>query len=88
MDRNPYISTLVVALIGLAAQNLPADYDGIIAGDESMNMATQVTAMLNIATHAGSAGLPSSAQWTAAYNAAAATCGTSNGVILNPAACT
>ena len=72
----------------LVAQNLPGDYDGIIAGDESMNIGTQVTAMLNIATHAGSAAMPSSAQWTAAYNSAVAQCGTTNGVILNPGACT
>ncbi|KVS75506.1 tannase/feruloyl esterase family alpha/beta hydrolase [Burkholderia cepacia] len=72
----------------LAAQNLPGDYDGIIAGDESMNMATQVTAMLRTASLAGSAAMPSAAQWTAAYNAAAAQCGNANGVILNPAACT
>ncbi|CAE6845751.1 Mono(2-hydroxyethyl) terephthalate hydrolase [Paraburkholderia aspalathi] len=72
----------------LAAQNQPGDYDGIIAGDETMNMGTQVTAMLNIATLAGSAAMPSSAQWTAAYSAAVAQCGNANGVILNPAACT
>lgn len=72
----------------LVAQNLPGDYDGIIAGDESMNMGTQVAAMLHTATLAGSPAMPSSAQWTAAYSAAVAQCGNANGVILNPAACT
>ncbi|MGH8778514.1 tannase/feruloyl esterase family alpha/beta hydrolase [Paraburkholderia sp.] len=72
----------------LAAQNLPGDYDGIIAGDETMNMATQVTAMLKTASLAGSAAMPSNAQWTATYNAATAQCGNANGVILNPASCT
>ncbi|MFD1561898.1 tannase/feruloyl esterase family alpha/beta hydrolase [Paraburkholderia silviterrae] len=71
----------------LAAQNLPGDYDAIIAGDEGMNIATQVTAMLRTASLAGSAAMPSAAQWTAAYNATAAQCGNANGVILNPAAC-
>ncbi|MFL9886733.1 tannase/feruloyl esterase family alpha/beta hydrolase [Paraburkholderia agricolaris] len=72
----------------VAAQDIPADYDGIIAGADSMNMGTIVTAWLNIGSRAGSGAMPSSAQWTAAYNSAVAQCGNANGVILNPAACT
>lgn len=71
----------------IAAEILPAEYDGIIAGAETMNMATQMTAVLGIVSRAGTAAMPSAAQWTAAYRAATAACGNANGVILDPGAC-
>jgi hypothetical protein len=72
----------------LVAQDWPGDYDGIIAGSETMNMATQTMAWLNMASKVGTPAMPSSAQWTAAYQAALQQCGNANGVILNPDACT
>lgn len=72
----------------LVAQDWPGDYDGIIAGSETMNMATQTMAWLNMASKVGTPAMPSSAQWTAAYQAALQQCGNANGVILNPEACT
>ncbi|HZZ13334.1 MAG TPA: tannase/feruloyl esterase family alpha/beta hydrolase [Paraburkholderia sp.] len=72
----------------LVAQDWPADYDGIIAGAETMNMATQTMAWLNMASKVGTPAMPSNAQWTAAYQAALQQCGNANGVILNPDACT
>lgn len=70
------------------AQQWPGDYDGIIAGSETMNMSTQTMAWLNMASKVGTPAMPSAAQWTAAYTAAVTQCGNANGVILNPAACT
>lgn len=72
----------------LVAQDWPGDYDGIIAGSETMNMATQTMAWLNMASKVGTPAMPSSAQWTAAYQAALQQCGNANGVILNADACT
>jgi hypothetical protein len=66
---------------------LPTDYDGIIAGAETMQMATQMPAILGIVSRAGTAAMPSTAQWTAAYQAATAACGNANGVILDPGNC-
>jgi hypothetical protein len=70
------------------AQDWPGDYDGVIAGAETMNMGTQTAAWLTFASKVGTAAMPSAAQWTAAYQAAVAQCGNANGVILNPSACT
>lgn len=76
----------------IAAQRWPDQYDGIIAGAETMNMATQTAAWLNLARRAGSADMPAAAQWTALNAAAIAACdgldGIRDGIIANPNACT
>lgn len=76
----------------IAAQRWPREYDGIVAGCETMDMAGAVTGMLNTAAKAGTASEFSPAQYAAAYTAAVAACdgddGLADGYLANPGACT
>lgn len=74
------------------AQRWPDEYDGIVAGCETMDMGGAVTGMLNTAAKAGTPAEISSAQYTAAYAAAVTACdandGVTDGYLANPKACT
>ncbi|MGH6637378.1 MAG: tannase/feruloyl esterase family alpha/beta hydrolase [Polaromonas sp.] len=76
----------------IAAQRWPTEYDGIVSGCETMDMAGQTAAWLRMAKITGTPAMPSTAQWSAAYRAAVAACdtldGVADGVIANQAACT
>jgi hypothetical protein len=76
----------------VAAQRWPEEYNGIVAGCETMDMGGAVTGMLNTAAKAGTAAEIAPAQYAAAYSAAVATCDASDGLadnyLANPGACT
>ncbi|WP_353476123.1 tannase/feruloyl esterase family alpha/beta hydrolase (plasmid) [Salipiger sp. H15] len=75
----------------IAAQRWPAEYDGIVAGCETIDMAGQTLAWLNIGRFDGTPGQLSPEQYGAAYQAAVAACdegdGLRDGIIANPRAC-
>jgi feruloyl esterase len=75
----------------IAAQRWPHEYDGIVAGCETMDMAGAITGMLKTAAKAGTASEISPAQYAAAYTAAVAACdaddGLADGFLANPGAC-
>ncbi len=75
----------------IAAQRWPDDYQGIVAGCETMDMSGQTAAWMNIGSRAGTPAAPSAVQYKAAYAAAAGACdaldGATDGVIANPQAC-
>lgn len=75
----------------IAAQRWPAEYDGIVAGCETMDMGGTITGMLNTAAKAGTAAEISAAQYAAAYTAAVAACDAGDGLadnyLANPRAC-
>lgn len=75
----------------VAAQRWPDEYDGIVAGCETMDMGGAVTGMLNTAAKAGTAAEIAPAQYAAAYAAAVAACDANDGLadnyLANPAAC-
>ncbi len=76
----------------IAAQRWPDEYDGVVAGCETMDMGGAVTGMLNTAAKAGTAAEISPAQYAAAYTAAVTACdandGAADGYLANPGACT
>ncbi len=75
----------------VAAQRWPNEYDGIVAGCETMDMAGATTGMLNTASKAGTAADISPAQYAAAYTVAVAACDANDGLVdgylANPGAC-
>lgn len=75
----------------VAAQRWPGEYDGIVAGCETMDMSGAVTGMLNTAAKVGTPAEVSPAQYAAAYAAAVAACdagdGAIDGYLANPGAC-
>jgi len=75
----------------VAAQRWPAEYDGIVAGCETMDMGGAVTGMLNTAARAGSAAEIAPVQYAAAYMAAVAACDANDGLadsyLAQPGAC-
>ncbi|MES2944647.1 MAG: tannase/feruloyl esterase family alpha/beta hydrolase [Pseudomonadota bacterium] len=75
----------------IAAQRWPNEYDGIVAGCETMDMGGAVTGMLNTAAKAGTPADISPAQYAAAYTAAVSVCdasdGATDGYLANPAGC-
>jgi len=75
----------------IAAQRWPKDFDGIVAGCETENMATQTAFWLTIGQrNAANTGL-TTAQYQGAYGKAVAACdsedGAADGYLANPAAC-
>ncbi|MBE9640366.1 tannase/feruloyl esterase family alpha/beta hydrolase [Salipiger mangrovisoli] len=75
----------------IAAQRWPAEYDGIVAGCETMDMAGQTLGWLNIGRFDGTPGQLSPEQYSFAYREAVAACdeddGLRDGIIANPRAC-
>jgi len=75
----------------IAAQRWPDEYDGIVAGCETMDMGGATTGMLNTAAKAGTAAEITPAQYAASYAAAVAACDNNDGLVdgylANPAAC-
>ena len=75
----------------IAAQRWPQEFDGIVSGCETMDMAGQTSAWLQAASAKGSPAAPSAAQTNAAYAAAVSACdaldGVTDQVIANPMAC-
>ena len=76
----------------IAAQRWPDEFDGIVAGCETMDMGAAVTGLMNTAAKAGTPAEISPAQYAAAYTAAVAACdasdGATDGYLANPGACT
>lgn len=76
----------------IAAQRWPEEYDGIVAGCETMDMGGFTSGALKTAATAGTPASISPPQYAAAYAAAVAACdsndGASDGYLANPAACT
>lgn len=76
----------------IAAQRWPDEFDGIVAGCETMDMAGQTSGWLRAASFTGTPAALSPAQTGAAYAAALSACdaldGTTDNLIGNPQACT
>lgn len=76
----------------IAAQRWPQEFDGIVAGCETMDMAGQTGAWLRAASLTGTPAALSPAQTGAAYAAALSACdaldGATDNLIGNPQACT
>jgi len=76
----------------IAAQRWPQEFDGIVSGCETMDMAGQTSGWLQAASLGGTSAALSPAQTGAAYAAALSACdaldGAADGVIGNPQACT
>jgi feruloyl esterase len=74
------------------AQRYPDQYDGIVQGCETMDMAGLVAAILDVSSKAGTPAALSAAQYNAAYASAVAACdagdGLVDGYLTNPAGCT
>ncbi|MGF6985234.1 hypothetical protein QFZ99_004711 [Paraburkholderia atlantica] len=75
----------------IAAQRWPDQFDGIVAGCETEDMAGQTAKWLQIGGTAGTPAALTNAQYTAAYQAAVASCDSQDGVVdgylTNAAAC-
>ncbi|MFE1573388.1 tannase/feruloyl esterase family alpha/beta hydrolase [Comamonas odontotermitis] len=75
----------------IAAQRWPQEFDGIVSGCETMDMAGQTSAWLQEAAAKGTPAALSAAQINAAHGAAVAACdgldGVADEVIANPMAC-
>ncbi|WP_432730658.1 tannase/feruloyl esterase family alpha/beta hydrolase [Variovorax sp. W6] len=76
----------------IVAQRWPQEFDGIVSGCETMDMAGQTSAWLRAASLTGTPAALSPAQTGAAYAAALSACdsldGASDNLIGNPQACT
>ncbi|QNK67146.1 tannase/feruloyl esterase family alpha/beta hydrolase [Variovorax sp. PAMC26660] len=76
----------------IAAQRWPDEFDGIVAGCETMDMGGAVTGLMNTAAKAATPAEIGPAQYAAAYTAAVAACdasdGATDGYLANPGACT
>ena len=75
----------------IVAQRWPQEFDGIVAGCETMDMSGQTSAWLQSASFNGSPAALSAAQSSAAYAAAVSACdaldGVNDQVLANPMAC-
>jgi hypothetical protein len=75
----------------IAAERWPNDYDGIVSGCETEDMAGLVTAWLNIASRGATPAALSGPQYHAAYTSAVAACdaqdGLVDGYLTNAAGC-
>ncbi|MGQ2993775.1 tannase/feruloyl esterase family alpha/beta hydrolase [Variovorax sp.] len=75
----------------IAAQRWPDEFDGIVAGCETMDMGGAVTGLMNTAAKAATPAEISPAQYAAAYAAAVTACdagdGAADGYLANPGAC-
>ena len=75
-----------------AAQRYPDQYDGIVQGCETMDMAALVSGIFNVSSKTGTPAALSPAQYTAAYASAVAACDSNDGLVdgylTNPASCT
>ncbi len=75
----------------IAAQRWPKDFDGIVSGCETGNMATQTAFWLTIGQRNATGNGLSTAQFQGAYAKAVASCdaqdGVTDGYLENPAAC-
>ncbi|HEV2700775.1 MAG TPA: tannase/feruloyl esterase family alpha/beta hydrolase [Steroidobacteraceae bacterium] len=75
----------------IAAERWPGEYDGIVAGCETMDMAGQTAMWLNLGSKAGTAAALRPAQYSAAFSAALKACdaedGIADGVMARPIAC-
>ncbi|MES2260045.1 MAG: tannase/feruloyl esterase family alpha/beta hydrolase [Pseudomonadota bacterium] len=75
----------------IAAERWPQEYDGIVAGCETMDMASQTAAWMNMGSRVGTPAGLSVPQWGAVSAAGVAACdaldGVKDGVIANNAAC-
>ena len=75
----------------IAAQRWPEEFDGIVSGCETMDMAGQASAWLQAASYTGTPAALSTAQnnavWSAALSACDALDSVTDGVIGNPQAC-
>ena len=76
----------------IAAERWPTEYDGVVAGCETMDMAGHTAAGLSMISKLGTPAMPSAAQWqsvtTAAMNACDALDGLKDGLVANQSACT
>lgn len=75
----------------IAADRWPGEYDGIVSGCMGMDLTGQTVAWLNLGSRAGTAAMPSVAQWTAVTASAVTACdaldGVADGIIANQPAC-
>ncbi|MEZ2299579.1 tannase/feruloyl esterase family alpha/beta hydrolase [Variovorax sp. RCC_210] len=75
----------------IAAQRWPQEFDGIVAGCETMDMGGAVTGLMNSDAKAATPAEISPPQYAAAYAAAVAACdagdGAADGYLANPGAC-
>ena len=75
----------------IAAQRWPEDYDGIVAGCETMDSAGQTAAWMSVGSLAATPSALTPAQARASWSAAVTACdaldGATDGVIGNPGAC-
>lgn len=76
----------------IAAQRWPEEFDGIVSGCETMDMAGQASAWLQAASYsrtpAALSGAQNNAVWSAALSACDGLDGVTDGLIANPKACT
>lgn len=76
----------------IAAERWPDDFDGVVSGCETSDMASQTAAWLSLSKIAGTAEAPTTSQYQYAYaqalNACDANDGVKDGYMTNPASCT
>ncbi|WP_177142650.1 tannase/feruloyl esterase family alpha/beta hydrolase [Variovorax sp. YR216] len=76
----------------IAVQRWPEEFDGAVSGCYGFSMPGQTVAWTSMAGLAGTPAMPSSAQWSAVYKAAVASCdaadNVTDGVIANYSKCT
>jgi hypothetical protein len=76
----------------IAVQRWPEEFDGAVSGCYGFGMPGQTVAWTSMAGLAGTPAMPSTAQWSAVYQAAVSSCDAADnladGVISNPSKCT
>lgn len=75
----------------IAAERWPTEYNGVVSGCETMSMAGQTAAWLNLGSTVGTPAALSGPQWESVTRAAISACdkldGVTDGIIANNAAC-